>query len=90
MKTCPACNTIYAQESMNFCLVDGAALRSAIDQDRTLLAPTVLMIPSSEVVFDLDCRALCPDEDGGYEFRHTQPVRHILISSNCDFRPNAQ
>ena len=38
MKTCPQCHSTYSDESLNFCLADGAVLSS--DPEATLINPT--------------------------------------------------
>ncbi len=38
MKKCPACQTLYADDALSFCLTDGAALQYARDPDETLPA----------------------------------------------------
>ena len=40
MKQCPTCNRTYADESMRFCLDDGALLSAANDPEATLVMPT--------------------------------------------------
>lgn len=37
MKQCPACKTAYTDDSLSFCLADGTALDSAIDEERTVV-----------------------------------------------------
>lgn len=38
MKKCPVCQTVYADDSLSYCLTDGAALQHARDPDETLPA----------------------------------------------------
>lgn len=40
MKQCPTCNRTYADQSMRFCLDDGAVLSAANDPEATLVMPT--------------------------------------------------
>lgn len=39
MKRCSKCNQVYADDSLNFCLSDGASLLPAVDPDATLVLP---------------------------------------------------
>lgn len=39
MKICPTCRRTYADETLNFCLVDGAALDRSPDQNKTVQFP---------------------------------------------------
>jgi hypothetical protein len=41
MKRCPTCNRIYTDESLNFCLADGAFLTALDDPNLTLASPTL-------------------------------------------------
>lgn len=41
MKRCPQCRRRYSDESLNFCLDDGAPLFAEPDSDPTLISPTV-------------------------------------------------
>lgn len=45
MKKCPACNRSYSDESLNFCLDDGAVLASPHDPEATLVNPTPIVYP---------------------------------------------
>ena len=39
MKKCPTCNRTYSDETLSFCLVDGAILSASYDPNATLLIP---------------------------------------------------
>ena len=45
MKICPACSQTYQDESLNFCLSDGAVLSTVSDERNS--QPTVVMSPSA-------------------------------------------
>src|SRR5687768_14627417 len=53
MKTCPICNRTYADETMNFCLDDGATLVDPYDPDKARsLPPTMLAHPAPTELFN--------------------------------------
>jgi hypothetical protein len=45
MKDCPSCNRTYADDSLTFCLVDGAILSAPYDLEATQRMPNILISP---------------------------------------------
>lgn len=56
MKSCPACNRTYSDDSTTFCLVDGAVLSAPYDPNATQPGPTVRVTtpPATEILLDRD------------------------------------
>jgi hypothetical protein len=51
MKSCPACNRIYADETLTYCLEDGAALSAPYEPEQTQrLPPPRATTPATEVL----------------------------------------
>ena len=44
MKACPTCNRTYEDDTLAFCLDDGARLSPANDPQATLLGPRTIML----------------------------------------------
>ena len=97
MKRCPTCQRIYTDDTLRFCLEDGATLRpdQRADADRTLALETGAVPPPTEV---LDDPALAPTRparekpstapalkestrQGGPEYAATQGVKRRSTAS---------
>lgn len=48
MKTCPSCSQVYFDDTLNFCLADGAALKFPNTSDETIVMGLPLPTPISE------------------------------------------
>jgi hypothetical protein len=72
MKQCPACNRTYADDSITFCLADGALLSASYDPDATQRIPARLTSPPPT---DVLTAQPAPTEVLPHYLSQAQPVR---------------
>jgi hypothetical protein len=72
MKQCPACNRTYADDSITFCLADGALLSASYDPDATQRIPARLTNPPPTEVLTAQP---APTEVLPHYLPQAQPVR---------------
>jgi hypothetical protein len=73
MKQCPTCNRTYADDSITFCLADGALLSASYDSGATQRIPARLTNPPPTEV--LTAQPPLPTEVLPHYLPQTQPVR---------------
>lgn len=75
MRTCPTCNRAYADETLRFCLDDGAPLSYALDSEatRVIQPQQILTLPTTEVWRQ-------PLETNSHNVSHRNTSTYLLVA----------